>query len=1225
MAATTTRVRIECDALSAKLEVAELEGREALSQGFEFDVLVVTHEAAGPPSEDIVAATATLVFETNTPGEGRPSVQQEGEDWVELRRVYGFVCECDEMLLGDEYTSYRLRIVPSFWQSTLIETLDIFMELSIPDIIREKLTAVSMVDGSDFELRLDGSSYPAREFVVQYKETDHAFISRLCEHHGIFYFFEHQGDRDMLVFADHNGACLPIADPEEVPFVGRGEKQGVYELGSKTRLVPKTFVQRDYNYRNPQADLTAVSDNDGGFAGGIVEYGGHFKDADEGERLAEIRAQERKCECQVLRGKSAAGSFGAGSTFHLVDHPRGDRHLLLTEVLHHARQTTFVEDAKGDVEGYYNEFLAIPQDVSFRPPRLTPRPRVSGVLTGIIDGAAEGQYAELDEEGRYRVKFMFDTAEKGEGKASRVVRMMQPHSGAGYGMHFPLRVGTEVLIAFLDGDPDRPIIAGTVPNPLTASPVKADNAKRNVIRTGGGNEINIDDDDGNQRVKITSPYGSSVVQIGQANESENGIALGTMNNVSTTADGSVNALTTVQTNWNNFNDSWSCHITDYAGPTTPLARLQWGIDAFKGVAVMVGDIYGGILAIRNGLVTQKKYDLEKTLDDLDEQTGPRDKKRDTLEDCLKAAKDSEEYSKLSKANQNKIADLQDAITEYDEAVETLKSNVQDLTELKAEKAELETEKADLEAARTWADTLKDEIGAKQGEIDAKQDEIDAKQKEIDGDPDEESDGDRKAIESCKDDLDSALEDVYGDDDLAALSCKSGTLGAKAESFKESNDEYEQTRDKADKLGEDIADAEAALDGAQETKDWAGGLATVTDSLTAPLFSLVTTIWGTGMQGLARNVADFMLQEALAQDTGPVELAKKAYIPTPKMEFDLKSPPLFMKLVDPELEQRPDEKYGPISRLEWARPLKTNTKMVPGGGAGMLGAGKTALLALIPIVGPFLAYRYSSKQQGAFEEARNIQGSEAHSVLFGQTSVFVSGQEHAALTSAKKVVVTANDQVEVHSRGKTEVAGGEAVYLTSARAAEMVSRGTVTIKATGPIDASSADGEADRYQFPVVMDKDRAVLEMHRGNASLTAKDKAATKELAKVALSVDDNTSLGTLALENGEAKQSIKMVQNASDDANAITVDTTGTFTLTAAKGVTAENDKWTFLMDDSRAALGNDRTYVDMHNSQISIGFDDDNYAEFTVGGAKLLGANIDLSTDGNATVNGSKILLG
>jgi hypothetical protein len=165
------------------------------------------------------------------------------------------------------------------------------------------------------------------------------------------------------------------------------------------------------------------------------------------------------------------------------------------------------------------------------------------VITGVIDAAAKGPYAELDADGRYRVRFLFDAGDAGDGQASRLCRMAQPHGGGGYGMHFPLRSGVEVILTFVEGDPDRPIILGVVPNPQTPSPVTGGNGTRNIIRTGGGNEINIDDTAGAERIKISSPFGRSSFQIGEKNCPEQGLVACSDESASTVTKKTINVMT----------------------------------------------------------------------------------------------------------------------------------------------------------------------------------------------------------------------------------------------------------------------------------------------------------------------------------------------------------------------------------------------------------------------------------------------------------------------------------------------------------------------------------------------------------------------------------------------------------------------------------------------------------------------------------------------------------
>ncbi|MEM1034632.1 MAG: type VI secretion system tip protein VgrG [Myxococcota bacterium] len=266
--------------------------------------------------------------------------------------------------------------------------------------------------------------------------------------------------------------------------------------------------------------------------GGIVDYLWPFRDAAEGKALAAVRRQEKECRQLLYRGKSADCRVSAGQKFSITGHLYGDVELLPSVT----RVTCKSADLTAEGSAHYEvAFVAIDGNMTFRPERVTPRPHIKGMLTGIIDAAGPGQYAEVDDMGRYKVRFMFDTSGPDGGKASRPVRMMQPHAGGGYGMHFPLRGGVEVLITFIDGDPDRPIIAGTVPNPQTPSPVSAANARRNVLRTGAGNEMNIDDTVGSERIKFTVPHGNTVFQLGAPNLAESGAALATTGAFTATA------------------------------------------------------------------------------------------------------------------------------------------------------------------------------------------------------------------------------------------------------------------------------------------------------------------------------------------------------------------------------------------------------------------------------------------------------------------------------------------------------------------------------------------------------------------------------------------------------------------------------------------------------------------------------------------------------------------
>jgi type VI secretion system secreted protein VgrG len=466
---------------TTELRIHRLRARERMGQLFELELEVVTLGADAPLLEHMVGASATV------------SVEHDGRT---VRRFHGLLCRGVELSeLGHERRAVRLTLVPRLWHATLVQTLDVDVDASLPEVIERKLGLLDLAVGSDYALHLV-HAYPKRELVVQYQETDLAFLSRLCEHAGIFFFFAHGVDASTLVLGDHSGAYRRIEGDEDVHYRPRGEQQGVFELQEERLLVPGTYVCRDYNDQTPALELQLEHDLGQGFAGAVIEYGGNFCTPDEGKHLARVRAEEQLGRHQIFTGRSDDPRLAPGHTFKLADHPRHSGDLLLTSVEHEARQDV-AGWGDGSEQHYENRFAAIPADVTYRLPRATPVPRVHGVVSGVIEtwqGALE-RHAKIDQQGRYLVRFLFDTAAPGERKASCAVRMMQPSAGPGYGMHFPLKPGVEVLVSFVDGNPDRPVILGAVPNPITPTPVDAGVSTKSRIQTRAGIIIEFDDAD----------------------------------------------------------------------------------------------------------------------------------------------------------------------------------------------------------------------------------------------------------------------------------------------------------------------------------------------------------------------------------------------------------------------------------------------------------------------------------------------------------------------------------------------------------------------------------------------------------------------------------------------------------------------------------------------------------------------------------------------------------
>jgi type VI secretion system secreted protein VgrG len=489
MGVSNLKILIESEEFdTSRLQVFAVSGKEAMSRLFSFDIDVVCSDPLGLDTEDLIGATASLVFEDDANAAGSTA---------ESHRVHGIIAEVEDMLdpLASHRT-YRLRLVPRAHRLTLIQTQEIFLNQTIPAIIVAKLGRVG-IGTEDIDLRLTGS-YPIREFVVQYKETDLAFISRLAEHLGICFFFEHSSGKDVLVFADDNTRFLAIEGAENVPFRPRGERSSVFALTARSRMIPTTFLVKEYNYLIPGVDLTGQHQISEGYAGGVLEDAPNYFTPEEGARLAQIRAEERLATRRVLAGESTIFRFHPGAKMTLEDHPRLDAAALaFIEVEHSARQVVHTHGGADEESFYRNSFRVIDVKIPYRPERVSPRPVIAGVLCARVEPQADGEignYAQIDTQGRYTVHFYFDPSPVGARPLSSLpVRMAQPHAGPNYGFHFPLKPGVEVLVAFADGDPDRPFIVGAVPNPVTPSPVDRHNLLFNKFQTASGVFLEIKD------------------------------------------------------------------------------------------------------------------------------------------------------------------------------------------------------------------------------------------------------------------------------------------------------------------------------------------------------------------------------------------------------------------------------------------------------------------------------------------------------------------------------------------------------------------------------------------------------------------------------------------------------------------------------------------------------------------------------------------------------------
>jgi type VI secretion system secreted protein VgrG len=396
----------------------------------------------------------------------------------------------------------RVTIVPRLFALSQTYHSRVWTKKTIPEVLRDVFQGGGL-GPSDVEMRLS-AQHPAEEHVTQYHESDYAFASRWMEREGITFFFDHTDEVDRLVLADHDAVyegCQP--GPVRYHPVSGGDvtaAQAFNVFRDRATAQPATITLVDYDYAKPRLAIEGREDVSAVGSEEVVEHGRRFFTPSDATRLAKLRAEERLAEERVYAAAGPLVGARPGYTFELHDHPSPelDRRYLVTTARHEGSQSTTGGEMERLVgrplrDGYRVEITAVAADVQFRRRGTAPWPSIQGYEHGTIDGPAESP----------------------DGRASTRLRMMQPHGGNPEAFHFPLRKGTEVIIAFLGGDPDRPFIAGFVPDAARPSPVVARNHTQNVIQSGGLTRIEIEDRKGSQYVWIKTPPAGTYLFLGK--------------------------------------------------------------------------------------------------------------------------------------------------------------------------------------------------------------------------------------------------------------------------------------------------------------------------------------------------------------------------------------------------------------------------------------------------------------------------------------------------------------------------------------------------------------------------------------------------------------------------------------------------------------------------------------------------------------------------------------
>jgi type VI secretion system secreted protein VgrG len=430
-------------------------GSERLGQPFEFkiDVLSKTGEI---PIPDVL---------------GKPfSVALERADQPP-RWFSGIVAEFALMDWTGEYFRYRAHLRPLVWLLTRTSNCRVFQDITVPDLITELFA----VHGVTVKKQLGRDSYAPREYLVQYNETDFNFLSRLMEHEGIYYYFVHDEGSHTLMLVDANTFHHELPGHEQIPFSasghhpgGQGSREYIDAWSAGMQVEPGAYAAKDFDFEKPRAPLLSIANvpNPHAHAGlEMFEYPGHHLASGQRDDYVRRRLDEQQVDYERVQGAGNARGLMPGFLFTLTDHPADKQNLeyLVTAASYALTSTQYASGGTETGPDYRCTFSGIQSKRPFQPRVATPKPIVPGPQTAIVVGPA-GNEIWTDKYGRVKVQFHWDRLGNRDEKSSCWVRVAQVWAGSQWGaMHIP-RIGQEVLVDFLEGDPDRPIVTGRVYN-----------------------------------------------------------------------------------------------------------------------------------------------------------------------------------------------------------------------------------------------------------------------------------------------------------------------------------------------------------------------------------------------------------------------------------------------------------------------------------------------------------------------------------------------------------------------------------------------------------------------------------------------------------------------------------------------------------------------------------------------------------------------------------------
>ncbi len=414
-----------------------------------------------------------------------------------LRYFHGLVTEFQQVGYDERMHQYRAVTRPWFWFLTRTADCRVFQNQSAPDIFKQVCQKAGF---SDLEMHL--GSHPQREYCVQYRESDFNFLSRLLEHEGIFYYFEHSENKHVMVLTDDVGNCKPVEGYDSVPFYPASatdalrERDHLSTWSFQKSFQPVSYAARDYDFERPSPVPAGTSSISRSYEASKYEVYDYPADADQVgsngsqitsdgvERIAKLRVQELQVSQMVARGGGDAAGLAAGHVFKLKGYPRSslDIQYLITSTSIELSSQAYYAGSGGQTQ-FTIAVEAVDAREPYRPARVSPKPMIHGTQTAVVVGPS-GEEIYTDQFGRVKVQFPWDRYGKLDEKSSCFVRVGQLWAGKSWGgIHIP-RIGQEVIVSFLEGDPDRPIIIGSVYNGANKPPYPLpDNKTQSGIRS----------------------------------------------------------------------------------------------------------------------------------------------------------------------------------------------------------------------------------------------------------------------------------------------------------------------------------------------------------------------------------------------------------------------------------------------------------------------------------------------------------------------------------------------------------------------------------------------------------------------------------------------------------------------------------------------------------------------------------------------------------------------